>query len=335
MTFYSVYAKLQVADPPGFSPSAKDVAYFGGYFYLTPLLEAAASMTSTALGPAFDGQADRLLASGLQSDRTALIQRLQAVGENRLADYAEYFREGARYRAGTTLEMVWRLYEFDRRLRSLCFEAIEGIEVHTRTQLAYCFAYKHSDLAYLDGNNFPSFARDKGDFSRWQQNISEQISRARDLGVLHDVQTMPPIQALVECMDFGTMLLFFRGVGPEMRKSIADTAEQPDAVVLSWLWGLRRLRNFCAHHHRIWNWRFRKNRVKTPQSRKFPEWHSPRIPNDQMGIYLTICRYWLNRIHLGNDWTERVFALCDAYPEAPASALGFPENWRRHPLWTS
>ena len=175
-------------------------------------------MTSTTPRTVFDDQADRLLASGLQSDRPALIQRLQAVGETRLADYAAYFREGERYRAGTTLEMVWRLYEFDRRLRSLCFEAIEGIEVHTRTQLAYCFAHKHSSLAYLDENNFPSFARDKGDFSRWQQNISEQISRARDLGVLHDVQTMPPIQVLVECMDFGAMLLFFRGVGPRNAK---------------------------------------------------------------------------------------------------------------------
>ena len=104
-------------------------------------------MTSIAPRPAFDDQADRLLASGIQSDRTALIRRLQAVGETRLADYAEFFREGERYRAGTTLEIVWRLYAFDRRLRSLCFEAIEGIEVHTRIQLAYCFAHEHGSFA--------------------------------------------------------------------------------------------------------------------------------------------------------------------------------------------
>ena len=257
------------------------------------------------------------------------------MGETRLADYAEFFREGERYRTGTTLEIVWRLYAFDRRLRSLCFEAIEGIEVHTRTQLAHCFAHEHGSLAYLDENNFPSFTRDKGDFYRWQQNISEQISRARNLGVLHDAQAMPPIQVLAECMDFGSVLLFFRGVGPEMRKSVADTIGLPDEVVLSWLRGLRRLRNFCAHHHRIWNWRFRQNRVKIPQRRKFPEWRSPRMPNDRMGIYLTICRYWLNRIHPGDDWTSRVLSLFDAYPEIPAAAMGFPENWRRHPLWAN
>ena len=106
------------------------------------------------------------------------------VGEARLADYAEFFRDGERYRAGTTLEMVWRLYEFDRRLRSLCFEAIEGIEVHTRTQLAYCFADYHDSLAYLDDSNFPSFVKDKGDFERWRQNVNRQISRAHELGIL-------------------------------------------------------------------------------------------------------------------------------------------------------
>ena len=166
-------------------------------------------MTRSTLKPTFDDQADRLLASGLQSDRTALIQRLRVIGEVRLADYAEFFRDGGRYRVGTTLEMVWRLYEFDRRLRSLCFEAIEGIEVYTRAQLAYCFADRHDSFAYLNESNFPSFVKDKGDFERWQQSVNKQIGRARELGILHGERSVPPIQSLVEFMDFGTVLSFF------------------------------------------------------------------------------------------------------------------------------
>lgn len=293
-------------------------------------------MTCSTLEPTFDAQADRLLASGLQSDKASLILRLRAVGEVRLADYAEFFRDGQRYRVGTTLEMVWRLYEFDRRLRSLCFESVEGIEVHTRTQLAYCFADSHDSFAYLDEANFPSFVNDKGDFVRWRQSVNKQISRIPELGILRGERPMPPIQSLVEFMDFGTVLSFFRGVGRDTRESVAHTIGQPDAVVLSWLQSLRQLRNFCAHYHRIWNRRFERNGVKIPRRRKFPQWHSPAFPsNRQVGILLTICRYWLDRIHPGNDWTERVLALFDAYPEAPPAAMGFPANWRRHPLWTS
>ena len=57
------------------------------------------------------------------------------------------------------------------------------------------------------------------------------------------------------------------------------------------------------------------------------------MPNNRMGILLTICRYWLDRIHPGNDWTQRVLTLFDSYPEIPSAAMGFPENWRKHPLW--
>ncbi len=258
-------------------------------------------MTRSTLKPTFDDQADRLLASGLQSDRTALIQRLRVIGEVRLADYAEFFRDGGRYRVGTTLEMVWRLYEFDRRLRSLCFEAIEGIEVYTRAQLAYCFADRHDSFAYLNESNFPSFVKDKGDFERWQQSVNKQMGRARELGILHGERSVPPIQSLVEFMDFGTVLSFFRGVGRDMHEPVAHTVGQPDAVILSWLQSLRQLRNLCAHHHRIWNRRFERNGVKIPRRRKSPEWHSPAFPdNRRLAILLTICRYWLNRIHPGN-----------------------------------
>ena len=232
-------------------------------------------MSDTFLAPAFDDQACVFLNSGLQSDTSALALRLQAVGAVRLADYAEFFKEGGRYRVGTTLEMVWRLHEFDQRLRLLCLEGIARIEVHTRTQLAYCFAYKYGNLSYLNESNFPNFNSDRGDFDRWQRNIHRQISNARAIGVLRDAQSMPTIQALVEFMDFGAVLSFFRGVHQDMRKSISDAVEQPDEVVMSWLRSLRPLRNFCAHHHRVWNRRFNRNGVKIPQRRKFPEWHSP------------------------------------------------------------
>ena len=70
-------------------------------------------------------------------------------------------------------------------------------------------------------------------------------------------------------------------------------------------------------------------------ARNFQSGTLPQIPNDRMGIFLAICRYWLNRIHPENDWTERVFALFDAYPEIPVSAMGIPVGWRHHPLWSS
>ena len=281
----------------------------------------------------FDRAADDLLASGLHADKDSLVMRLESVGEHRFAAYANYFRAGSGYVPGTTLEMVWRIYEFDHRLRSLCFEAIGSIEVQVRTLLAYHFAHIHGPTGYLDQVNFPNFSSTGSAFSRWENKIKEAI--AGDRKDQPNIQSTPPIWSIAERMDFGTTLSFFNGVHSDIRKEVANTIGQADVVLESWLRGLRDPRNRCAHHHRIWNWRFEAS-VRIPRRKKFPEWHSPAFPdNRRMAILLTICRYWLNRMHPGNDWTERVFALFDAYPEAPPAAMGFPANWRRHPLWTS
>lgn len=291
----------------------------------------------------YDEQANLLLERGLQADRAALIRELQLIGEFRLSSYAEFFRAAdGNYRAGTTLTSVQRLYEFDHRLRLLCFEAIGSIEVQVRSQLAYHFSNSHGQYAYLSKNNFPNFSVSQSEFTRWESKVKEAIYSVQknDLDTAN-VSSSPttgrrpafPIWIIAERMDFGTTLSFFNGVNSSIQKAVAGTLAIPDAVVKSWLLGLRDLRNRCAHHHRVWNWHFR-NRVKIPRGRKFPEWRSPEFPSDRrIGILLTICRYWLNQIQPGNSWTERVIALFDAHPELPAAAMGLPPDWRRHPLW--
>ena len=298
-------------------------------------------MASIASPLSFEQVAERLIADGLQANKTALVRRLQAMGEFKFTSYAEFFLSGSNYLPGTTLEAVLRLWEFDKRLRYLCFEAIENIEVQVRTQLSYRFANKHGHSNYLDQANFPNFSSNGTGFTWWKDKVNEAADR-----VGKDIANAVPVSAaglpnaqpafsifeIAEYMDFGTALSFFQGVGSDIQKATANTVGQPDKVVESWLIGLRDVRNKCAHNQRIWNRQF-SSRVKMPQRRKFPEWHSPKLPNNRMGIFLTICRYWLNRIHPGNDWTQRVLALFDAYPEIPSTAMGFPGNWRKHPLW--
>lgn len=295
-------------------------------------------------GFSFESHADGILAQGLQADKAELVLRLQMLGEFRFAGYAEFFRDGSGgYHPGATLEAVWRIYKFDSYLRLLCLEAISAIEVNVRAQLAYRFAHKYGQCAYLDQANFPNFTSNATGFPRWESKINDAISRERrelanynttaHSSLSPNAQPSFPIWVVAERMDFGTVLSFFNGVSPDIQKAVAATAGLPDVIAASWLLSLRELRNRCAHHYRIWNWRFR-HITKIPRGRKFPEWHSPAFPsNRRMGILLTICRYWLNRIDPGNGWTERVFRLFDAYPEAPAGAMGLPEHWRQHPLW--
>lgn len=73
-------------------------------------------------------QADQLLNRGLIADRDELIKRLSAVSYYRLSGYLFPFRlkDADEYQQGTTLQIIWDRYCFDRRLRVLVLDALNG-----------------------------------------------------------------------------------------------------------------------------------------------------------------------------------------------------------------
>ena len=292
----------------------------------------------------FEEQADHLIAQGLIADRAALIARLSATNYFRFCAYVHPFRQAdERCRPEITLEQVWRLYTFDHRLRMLCLDAIESIEVQVRTQLAYHFAHTYGPFEYLSPVHFPNFDATKNDFGNWKDKIEKQVKRSldpkgredfvvkyfRDYG---DEQEKLPVWMMVELLDFGGTLSFFRGVKADLRKTIADPLGQPEEVILTWLVALNIVRNRCAHHARLWNWQT-GSPAWTPNKHKFRPWHKPRLSGSHTGMILFICRHWLHVINPSSEWPQRVTDLFSHFPEIQLSQMGIPDNWLEHPVW--
>ena len=63
----------------------------------------------------FEEQADLFLERGLVADRDQLIRRLRVTSYFRLTTYLYRFRVAGseKYQPGTTLERVWKLYNFE------------------------------------------------------------------------------------------------------------------------------------------------------------------------------------------------------------------------------
>ncbi len=289
----------------------------------------------------FDEQADLLLQRGLIANRDKLIRRLQATNYFRLTGYIYRFRQSNSDQLieGTKLEQVWKYCLFDQRLRTLILDAIEAIEVYTRTQLAYRFAHKYGAFDYHNPTCLPKLRPDS--FLTWQRKLGDQVSRSlqsREEFLVHffdkygDEHTRPPIWTLVELMDFGTMLTFHRGVFYTIRQDVALPLGIPDRVFESWLLALHTVRNRCAHHLRLWNWKL-GTPVRLPNDRKYPLWHHAQLPNDRLGIILTLCRHLLNQISPSNEWSKRVIQHFNEFPEIPVSEMGLPSDWQNHPLW--
>lgn len=294
----------------------------------------------------FEEQAERLISRGLVADKTTLVQRLQATNYYRLTSYLYTFREdGERYRKGTTLEKVLELYRFDHGLRLLLLDAIETIEVHARTQLAYHFAHTHGAFAYLDRGNFPNFEDDRQhsreDFIEWERRLRQQVRRSqgkrgREDFIVHffnkygDQHDMPPIWMMVELMDFGSVLSFYRGVATDLRRKLADSLGVHQKVALNWLLALNTVRNRCAHHARLWNWNLGYP-ATIPE--RDPCWKVLSKADRKVAAVLHICRHWLEKAHVGLHWPQRVEEHFAKFVDVDLKAMGLVPGWTQREVW--
>lgn len=291
-----------------------------------------------------DAQAELLISRGLAADKDTLVSVLSQINYYRLSTYLYTYRDGSDYfLPGTSLERVLRVYEFDQQLRILLLDLIEGVEILIRTQLAYHFAQKYGPFDWIKPELFPNFNPRYDDFARWQTKLQDQTNRSRELKanedtVAHffrkygDAHDRLPIWILTEIMDFGATLSFFRGVEPSIRKAAASALDQPEELVLSWLLSMNTVRNRCAHHARLWNWRLGIP-VKLPTPRKYPEWSLPTLSNQYIGAILYICAWCSGKLLTKSRWLEKARASLLAYTDLDLSKIGMPKGWELDAIW--
>jgi len=282
-------------------------------------------------------QADVLISRGLLADRDILIATLQNVNYYRLSGYLYPFRNADdSFLDGTTLDIVWRRYRLDRRLRFLLLDAIERVEVALRSRLVYHFVHKHNAFAYLDKIYLPNL--DQTQYDEFKQKLATEISRSKEKFVIHfnrkygDKHNMPPLWIACELFSFGLFLTFYRGVEKSLQQQLARDLGVPDVVLFSWLLTLNNLRNLCAHHGRVYNKSFK---IKLPTNRnKYPDWFNPfPIADKKLFTVLTVLKYLLSHVASRSQWHIRLKGLIEEYSDIPASIMGFPANWKECLFW--
>jgi abortive infection bacteriophage resistance protein len=228
----------------------------------------------------FEAQADRLISRGLIADRDLLISRLKNVNYYRFTGYLHPFRlDGSdNYRPDTTIEKVWRLYAFDRRLRLIVMDAIERIEVSVRTQLIFELSKETGAFGYATQAGLPKL--NSQDFDHLWRSIVEEVGRSKEIFVGHffgkygNSHQMLPLWMAGEIMSFGCMLTMYKGTAPVIKRGIARHYGIPDEVLTSWLQVINVVRNICAHHGRLWN-RQLGYKPLLPGKNKYPQWYEP------------------------------------------------------------
>lgn len=259
----------------------------------------------------------------LIKNKPAVLHALAFVGYYRLFSYVKPFiRESS---SKISFEKVWDLYTFDRKLRLLAIDAIERIEVAFRVSISEIMS-PYSPFWYTEPGHFKHI--------RWHAEFMDkvlQITSRQEHNLLrhfygkYSAPDFPPSWIIIECLTFGTWSKIFDNLKKRSDKiAIANKLNIKLMDALSWIRALTELRNFCAHHERIWNQFFRH----TPKS----------VPNEshqehrfyQMGYIISKLLF---QIELNMDWKKKLYELMQQYPFLPFEQMGFGTNWQNDVFW--
>ena len=240
-----------------------------------------------------------------------------------------------RFRNGSRFSSVLTLYNFDSELRSLVFNALQHVEIASRTKINQHFAMTYGSFWFMDS----SLASNEYRYNKNLESLRTELSRCRDEFILehfrkYDSPEFPPSWKTLEVASFGTLSKLYNNMNDfNLMKRVARDFDMPQHEYLrSWLESLTIVRNYCAHHTRLWNAHFAVRPKITSRMRQ--RWiRNLNFPIDRLYPQLCCIAYWLNSINPQNTFVQDFRSLLSRYPMVQPSMMGFPRGWENEPLW--
>ena len=272
-----------------------------------------------------------------ESEEEALAV-LSRISYFRLASYWRIMEEDSRihrFREGSNFLSVLTLYNFDSELRSLVFNALQHIEIAARTKINQHFAMTFGSFWFMN----PRLASDERRFNKNLESLRTELSRCHDEFITehfrkYDTPAFPPSWKTLEVASFGTLSKLYKNMSDfNVMKRVAHDFDMPQHEYLrSWLESLAIVRNYCAHHARLWNAHFAVRPKITSKMRQ--KWiNNYNFPSDRLYPQLCCIVYWLNSINPKNTFVTDFKTLLSKYSSVNPAMMGFPCGWECEPLW--
>ena len=277
---------------------------------------------------------------GLQvTDDQEALRTLSSVSYFRIACYfrpMEIDKQTHEFRKGATLDQALALYKFDTTLRDMVFGATRQIEVALRSRVNHHFSRSHTPFWFTQVD----MATDGHLFAEHLSSVDRELHRSKEEFIKehfdrYDRPSFPPAWKTLETVSFGTLSKLYQNFYDKAnKKSVAEDFGLPQHEFLnSWMESLTSLRNFCAHHSRIWNRRYAV-KPQMPRTLVGHKWLTDfSFPPDKIYPQLCCIAYLLNAIDAQNTFSKDLKRLLKEYPSVDVAAMGFPKGWKKEPLW--
>lgn len=233
------------------------------------------------------------------------------------------------------------LYNFDSQLRTLIFNALGKIEISIRTKIVNEYSIETGDSHwFLNDNLFTD--RDKFQFVL--DSIEEETRRSSEDFIVHyhskyNEPDLAPSWMTLEVLSFGTLSKLFSSMklNTDVNKRIADSFGVVKPIILTnWFHSFSNLRNYCAHHSRIWNRRFQVD-ISLPYNT-----HNTFIDRETIKtirtniIFASLCviKYVMDIINPGNNFKKNLIEILENSGKLVREKdMGFPDRWRLLGVW--
>lgn len=244
------------------------------------------------------------------------------------------------FKTGSKFSDVIALYTFDHQLRMLLFDVIEKIEISVRTKLIYHLSHEFNPWWFQCTEIFSNTK----ELIQTLANLEEEIARCKDTFIKEhtkkhkDDLRFPPCWKSLELTSLGSLSKLYGNLKPSVKSKDTIAAEfgtVNHTFLPSWLQSITQIRNYCAHHSRLWN----KNLPGNPKLLPKPpnNWVTdvPQ-PNENQKLYVHLCcmKYLLDVVQPDNNFSQNLQGLLEKYKKnVDPNALGLKVNWQHEPLW--
>lgn len=271
-----------------------------------------------------DEQIDKLKSRGcVFEDEDYARRTLQHINYFRILNYFEPFRADKHtYLPGTSFEKIMRVYEFDRKLRSIIISALEETEISLRAVISNYHSLKYGALGYLNPNTFDY----KHNHTNFMSKIKHLIDVNEDREFVKHYNTKYkgafPLWVVMELFSFGTLAFFYKDMQASDKRELAEEFFGCSGSDLdNWIFCLNDLRNYCAHYNRLYANTF-------PIQPRTPRDFEPELEPNPFGYMMVLKQLYHDR----GNWNERVVkpvarAIRKNSDVIRMDDIGFPENW--------
>lgn len=302
-------------------------------------------------------QLNLLIERGLiVEDYCSAINILKRIGYYHLSSYMRNFQitENHKFITNTTFSDIINLYNFDKELRHITFNSIEKIEIAYRAAISNIMCKLENSHWFYNAQYFISTDEQKDIIELISREIkkkkkeekntttSELENNKRKLKYAetfiakyyekYDSPELPPFWMVLETFSLGSLNRLYYSLKYQYKRLITDylgfTVDASFVALHSnWLQPLCMVRNFCAHHSRLFNRTFK---IKTKQHKKIAEFLNQK--NNCYYYISIVINYYLKTISNDDSYENEIINLFKKYKNIDKTKLGFPDNWSNYTI---